>query len=72
MEPEEIEKLEDELLAAEERIEELKAELAQPPKWGNCRRGCPESYLDREGFCSPACKLGAPRGKWVTAEKWPA
>jgi len=35
-------------------------------KWGNCRRGCEPAYLDKDGFCSPACKLGAPRGKFVT------
>ena len=51
-----------------DRIEELKDQVAelQQPKWGNCVRGCPPSYLDVAGFCSPACKLGAPRGEFVT------
>lgn len=47
-------------------LEEAREELAQPPKWGNCKRGCPPAYLSRDGFCSPACKLGAPRGEFVT------
>jgi len=47
-------------------LEEARIEAAQPPEWGNCKRGCPPAYLDREGFCSPACKLGAPRGEFVT------
>jgi hypothetical protein len=58
------------LFHAEEHIETLKTDLREaldkPPEWGNCRRGCQESYLDPEGFCSPACHLGAPKGKWVT------
>lgn len=41
------------------------------PEWGNCIRGCPPSYLDREGFCSPACHVGAPRGEFVTAPPSP-
>ena len=35
-------------------------------EWGHCRRGCPPSYLDEDGFCSPACHVGAPRGEFVT------
>jgi hypothetical protein len=35
-------------------------------KWGNCKRGCPPAYLDEDDFCSPACKMGAPRGQYVT------
>jgi hypothetical protein len=38
-------------------------------EWGNCRRGCPESYLDAKGFCSPACAMGAPKGEFVTVGK---
>jgi hypothetical protein len=38
------------------------------PRWGNCRRGCPPSYLDRYGYCSPACHVGAPRGEFVTLD----
>jgi len=49
-----------------DELEEAREELKQPPEWGNCKRGCPPAYLDREGFCSPACKLGAPRGEFVT------
>jgi hypothetical protein len=41
----------------------------RPPVWGNCRRGCPPSYLDQDGYCSPACHLGAPRGEFVTIPK---
>ena len=49
-----------------EELEEAREELKQPPEWGNCRRGCSPAYLDREGFCSPACAMGAPRGEFVT------
>jgi hypothetical protein len=47
-------------------LEDARLALAEPPEWGNCRRGCAPAYLDRAGFCSPACKLGAPRGEFVT------
>ena len=47
-------------------LEDARQELTLAPAWGNCRRGCPESYLDKDGFCSPACAMGAPRGKFVT------
>ena len=48
----------------EKEIAELENQL---PEWGNCRRGCPPAYLV-EGFCSPACKMGAPRGEYVTVK----
>ncbi len=47
-------------------LEDARWELKQPPEWGNCKRGCPPSYLDQEGFCSPACARGAPKGEFVT------
>jgi len=50
-------------------IEDLKLELAAGAVWGNCRRGCPPAYLNRQGFCSPACELGAPRGEFVTVQQ---
>lgn len=59
----------------EVRIEDLEAELkvaehaAKHPSWGDCKRGCLPSYLDREGFCSPACHVGAPRGQYVTLRR---
>jgi hypothetical protein len=47
--------------------QELHSRIYTPAtEWGNCRRGCPPAYLDKGGFCSPACALGAPRGKFVT------
>lgn len=49
-----------------EQYDNAQRKFGRPP-WGNCLRGCPPSYLDREGFCSPACKLGAPRGEYVTS-----
>lgn len=49
-----------------DELEEARMELKQPPEWGNCRRGCPPAFLDRDGYCSPACALGAPRGEFVT------
>lgn len=49
-----------------QELEDARLELKQPPEWGNCIRGCEPAYLDREGFCSPACHVGAPRGKYVT------
>ena len=65
-----IGELERELDKAEDHIEALQTDLREaldkPPEWGNCKRGCQESYLDPEGFCSPACHLGAPKGRWVT------
>lgn len=54
------------LKVALKELDEARYELAQPPEWGNCRRGCAAAYLDRDGFCSPACKMGAPRGEFVT------
>lgn len=47
-------------------LEEARVELKLPPEWGNCRRGCAPSYLDKAGYCSPACHRGAPKGKFVT------
>lgn len=49
-----------------QELEDARLEAAKPPEWGNCKRGCPPAYIDSEGFCSPACKLGAPRGEFVT------
>lgn len=48
-----------------EQYENAQQRFGRPP-WGNCLRGCPPAYLDKEGFCSPACKLGFPRGEYVT------
>lgn len=48
----------------DKQIDSLKSQLGAY-EWGNCRRGCPSAYLV-DGFCSPACKLGAPRGEFVT------
>lgn len=46
---------------------ELREQMFVPAtEWGNCRRGCPPSYLDAGGFCSPACAMGAPRGEFYT------
>jgi len=71
--PELLEAWKDDLDDKDESIETTTAELEEArfemealPEWGNCKRGCPPSYIDREGFCSPACKLGAPRGEFVT------
>lgn len=49
-----------------QELEDARTEAAAPPEWGGCRRGCPPSYLNPEGYCSPACVLGAPRGEYVT------
>lgn len=62
----EIEKLEESLKFTTQELEDARKELKQPPEWGNCIRGCEAAYLDRQGFCSPACHVGAPRGKYVT------
>ena len=43
-----------------------KTVYSESVEWGNCRRGCPPSYLDTHGYCSPACRLGAPRGNYIT------
>lgn len=51
---------------ATSELEDARLELKEPPEWGNCRRGCPPAYLDRDGFCSPACAMGAPRGEFYT------
>jgi hypothetical protein len=48
------------------------AELASAARWGNCRRGCPPSYVDGAGYCSPACHVGAPRGEFVTCPDQPS
>lgn len=64
--------LEEKLDKKKEEVEELEAELSRvrevyaKPLWGNCRRGCPPSYLDADSYCSPACHLGAPRGQYGT------
>lgn len=50
-----------------QELEDERVESKKPPEWGSCRRGCAPAYLDRDRFCSPACKLGAPRGEFVTA-----
>lgn len=59
------EKDSDKINELEEKLEERRA----GPEWGNCKRGCPPSYLDRDGYCSPACKLGFPRGEYVTVPR---
>jgi hypothetical protein len=64
---EQIENLKESLETTTGELEDARLELKEPPEWGNCRRGCPASYLDRDGFCSPACVVGAPRGQYVTA-----
>jgi len=48
----------------DKEIDALEAKLSAVG-WGNCKRGCPPAYLV-DGFCSPACALGAPRGQFVT------
>jgi hypothetical protein len=58
--------VEEQLEAAEEQIDDLNRQLVKPVPWGNCIRGCQPSYLDKQGFCSPACHVGAPRGEFVT------
>lgn len=65
----ELEARAEELHEVKEARDSLQAQLAGGPEWGNCRRGCPPSYLDQEGFCSPACRLGFPRGEYVTLPK---
>ena len=59
----EIDRLNDRLDTALNELEE--ARLASP-EWGNCKRGCAPAYLDENGFCSPACAMGAPKGEFVT------
>lgn len=67
-----VDKLETKITSLEEQVTDLEdaneriQERYARPEWGNCCRGCPPSYLDREGFCSPACHVGAPRGEFVT------
>lgn len=58
--------VDEQLERALEMIDELNEKLKKPAEWGNCIRGCEPAYLDKEGFCSPACHVGAPRGKYVT------
>lgn len=62
----EIERAEEVSSTTMHELEDARLELSKGPSWGNCRCGCPPSYLDRDGFCSPACHLGAPRGRYVT------
>jgi hypothetical protein len=62
-----VEKLEDKVADLEEKLQDAKSTNELAPKWGDCLRGCPPSYLDHNQFCSPACALGAPRGEFVTA-----
>jgi hypothetical protein len=49
----------------DELLEELVDQDQEPPsvEWGNCRRGCVPSYLDEEGYCSPACDRGQKKGE---------
>lgn len=54
--------------ALETELEDAREELKRDVTWGNCRRGCPPAYLNRNGYCSPACELGAPRGEFVTVK----
>lgn len=61
-----IDRLKIRLETTRQELEDARLELKTPPEWGNCRRGCPPAYLSRDGFCSPACALGAPRGEFVT------
>lgn len=61
-----IERLEDSIETTTQELEDERQLAASPPEWGGCRRGCPDAYLDRDGYCSPACVLGAPRGRYVT------
>lgn len=59
----------DDLDDKDESLETTRQELEdarKPPEYGNCKRGCPPAYLDKSGFCSPACAMGAPRGEFVT------
>lgn len=60
-------RLEERLETTLKELEDANNLLTLPPDWGNCRRGCPPSYLDRQGFCSPACHWGAPKGRYVTS-----
>lgn len=39
------------------------------PRWGNCRRGCSPSYLNKNGYCSPNCERGWPRGEFVELQE---
>lgn len=48
------------------RTDLREAKFVPATKWGGCRRGCSDAYLDQDGFCSPACHVGAPKGKFVT------
>ena len=53
------------LALALKELDEARNLLNRHPQWGNCKRGCPPAYL-LNGFCSPACELGMPRGEFVT------
>jgi len=55
-----VEQLEQESRRLRKELQEAK--FIPATKWGNCKRGCPPAYLDRDEFCSPACALGQPRG----------
>jgi len=48
------------------RRELLDKKFIPATTWGNCKRGCAPAYLDKDGFCSPACAMGAPKGEFVT------
>lgn len=53
----------------EELLSDFEEAMESQCVWGNCRRGCHPSYLDSEGYCSPACHMGAPRGKYYTVKE---
>lgn len=44
-------------------LEEAQEAKTIPAEWGNCKRGCIPSYLNENGFCSPACERGQRRGE---------
>lgn len=56
------------LKVALHELDEARNQLRRHPQWGNCKRGCAPAYL-LDGFCSPACAMGAPRGEFVTLPK---
>jgi hypothetical protein len=63
---EDLEDMDERIETVTQELEDAVTLLRKPAAWGDCRRGCPPAYLDKAGFCSPACALGAPRGKFVT------
>jgi len=67
-----VEDLQDKLETTTAELDEANRLLAKPPEWGNCRRGCPPAYLDRDRYCSPACKLGQPRGEFPKGGRYAA